>query len=678
MAQRITIIEYANIKGLTIYDVTQNAKEKGVILPENPEYVLDDSQLRQIDPIFAHQNKYKQIKSDRNVGSNESAPKSFTLKSEHQISKGPKINVLGKIDLSSLNQSISFAHKLDEKNKKEQNKQKDFLSEETINQLRVFGNTHQNERFTGKVQRVMPHGAYVTIDNLSAFLYPKDITWGYIDDINNFLYEGMEIEVVIIGYEEEKKKLRIGRKQLLDDPLLLQIDQFSIGDEIRGVVRKISKNRAYIEIQDGAIIEAPIPNGYTYPIGNSISGNITNIDISNHLVEIDITSQLAPKTIQESKPPKKKKQNRLDKNIAVVQFYDNRVNKFGRVLTNALGINNEDTSGTLYSLNLNERNWNPSLPPEEYDWITMNPSTFKGRREATNGDRLTYDKNGLLLALPYRGIFSKIEGQDSKGSYHDHDVICTVVGKILRKPGGKEIVIETFAEYLSNYSNAECPQIIEEFLQDSNLLKQLIALLPELKSYTSDNDTYCNAIKSITATVENSIFTQKDISILQALPDDFDFSSCLTEIIESLEKSSEEHLTEVRHWISAHTSILNALLANPTSLSMNLLYVISLITQNNSIYNDAGKPWNEAYKFLKEKSDSEAFSFLICYFSDKDKAFIEQANLIDELDYETSKKLVTKLLDNPQHHLEVLKLLAGRFIQNDFDIINNYILKFRI
>lgn len=57
------------------------------------------------------------------------------------------------------------------------------------------------------------------------------------------------------------------------------------------------------------------------------------------------------------------------------------------------------------------------------------------------------------------------------------------------------------------------------------MLKQLIALLPELKSYTSDNDTYCNAIKSITATIENSIFTQKDISILQALPDDFDFSS---------------------------------------------------------------------------------------------------------------------------------------------------------
>ena len=438
MAQRITILEYANIKDLTVYDVTQNAKEKGVILPEDPEYVLDDSQLRQIDPIFAHQNKYKQIKSESNIGSNESAPKSFTLKSEHQISKGPKINVLGKIDLSSLNQSISFAHKLDERNKKEQNKQKDFLSEETINQLRVFGNTHQNERFTGKVQRVMPHGAYVTIDNLSAFLYPKDITWGYIDDINNFLYEGMEIEVVIIGYEEEKKKLRIGRKQLLDDPLLLQIDQFSIGCEIQGIVKKISKNRAYIEIQNSAVVEASIPDGYTYPIGNSISGNITNIDISNHLVEIDITSQLIPKKKSKSKQPKNKNQHKLDKNIAVVQFYDNCVNNFGRVLTNALGINNKDTSGALYTFNLNKRNWNPVLSPEEDDWIVMNPATFKGRPEATNGDRLTYDKKGLLLALPYRGIFAKIEGKDSKGSYHDHNVICHVIGKILTKADGKE------------------------------------------------------------------------------------------------------------------------------------------------------------------------------------------------------------------------------------------------
>lgn len=671
MAQKITILEYANTKGLTVYDVTQNAKEKGVILPEDPEYVLDDSQLNQIDPIFAHQNKYKQIMSGNNIDSNESAPKTLTSKNEKQPSEN--LRVLNKIDLSSLNQSFRATHKPNKEYEKKQNKN-NILSEETIAQLREFGNTHQNERFTGKVQRVMHHGAYVTIENLSAFLYAKDVSWRYIDDINYFLYEGMEIDVIIISYEEEKKKLRIGRKQLMDDPLLSQIDQLSIGGEIQGVVKKIIKSRAYIEIQDGAIVKASIPNGYTYPIGNSVSGKITNIDISNHLVEIDITSHLVPKTSQEAKLPKKKKQHKLEKSIAVVQFYDNHVNYFGRVLTNALGINNEDSSSKLYSINLNERNWNPTIPPQENDWIIMNLRTFKGRREATNSAWLTYDKNGLLLALPYRGIFAKIEGKDSKGSYHEHDVICHVIDKILGKTDGKEIVIEAFAEYLSDYNNVEYSQVTEEFLQDDNLLKRLIALLPELKSYTSDNDTYCNAIKSLVATIKKRIFTPKDISTLQGLPDDFDFFSCLTETIESLDNSSEEHQTDVRHWLSAHTSILNALLENPASLSMNLLYVISLITQSNSIFSEAGKPWNETFEYLKEKSDSEAFSFLSCYLSDKDKAFVEQADLTNKLDYETSKKLVSKLLDDPQYYLEVLHLLAERFIENDFNIISHYIL----
>lgn len=287
MAQKNTILEYANTKGLTVYDVTQNAKEKGVILPEDPEYVLDDSQLNQIDPIFAHQNKYKQIMSGNNIDSNESAPKTLSSKNEKQPSEN--LRVLNKIDLSSLNQSFRATHKPNKEYEKKQNKN-NILSEETIAQLREFGNTHQNERFTGKVQRVMHHGAYVTIENHSAFLYAKDVSWRYIDDINYFLYEGMEIEVIIIGYEEEKKKLRIGRKQLMDDPLLSQIDQLSIGGEIQGVVKKIIKSRAYIEIQDGAIVKASIPNGYTYPIGNSVSGKITNIDISNHLVEIALVS----------------------------------------------------------------------------------------------------------------------------------------------------------------------------------------------------------------------------------------------------------------------------------------------------------------------------------------------------------------------------------------------------
>lgn len=91
----------------------------------------------------------------------------------------------------------------------------------------------------------------------------------------------------------------------------------------------------------------------------------------------------------------------------------------------------------------------------------------------------------------------------------------------------------------------EYSQVTEEFLQDDNLLKRLIALLPELKSYTSDNDTYCNAIKFLVATVRKRIFTPKDISTLQGLPDDFDFSHVLQRQLNPLtthQKSTKQML----------------------------------------------------------------------------------------------------------------------------------------
>ena len=103
MALRIKILEYANIKGLMVYDIVQNAKEKGAIQLEVPKYVLDDSQIKQSDPIFAHQNRYKYIAPKNNIDSKESEPEISTLKNEHQIGKGPTINVFLEIDLNSLN-----------------------------------------------------------------------------------------------------------------------------------------------------------------------------------------------------------------------------------------------------------------------------------------------------------------------------------------------------------------------------------------------------------------------------------------------------------------------------------------------------------------------------------------------------------------------------------------------
>ena len=644
MAINITLKEYATRKSSTVNDVIQFAAEKGVVIPNEPNYLLDDSALKQIDPIFHHRMKYGQLGTTNAI-------------------KQPKI--LGQIDLSSITLYTNPKAKTGEV-------KKNVMSDEEIYRLRDFGNNHHNERVYGIINKVMSHGAYISLGEVSGFLYTKDVAWGFVDDIHNYLLEGEKIEVIVLGFDEEKKKLLVGRKQLLEDPLLDVIDNLSVGNEIEGVLKGISKkNRAYIEIDNNAIAEAEIPSGYTYPKGQSISGIITALNKEQHLLEVTITSQLNEIIKPIPKSPKKK--TTLEKNIAVVQFFDNRVNMFGRVLTNALGINNEDNTGKLYTLDMSKGEWAPSLTPDDGDWVIFNPGkNFRGRI-AKNGDRLSYDKKGLLLAFPYRGKFAKISGVDSKGTRHHHNVICHIINKIFKKTDGRNIVIDAFADYLSAYDGDELSNVILEFLQDTELTKLLISLLPELKAYQNENDNCSNSIKTFGTAIENSIFSKKDIEIFSALPNDFDYTPFFDKTLEVLEASAQEKSVIVTRWLNSHSSILDSLLSRPESLSMDLLYAISIATQNHNVFVDSKKPWNETYRWLKEKTDSIAFSFLITYFADKEQTFIINSNIKNVLDYNEKKDLVSKLLDNPEHHTEVLMYLAEEFVSNDFELICSYI-----
>ena len=626
MALNISLKEYATLKNSAVNEVVQFAVEKGIIIPDDPNYLLNDSILKLIDPIFHHRMKYEQIDATKNAANQ------------------PKVKEEKRTD----------------------------ISDEEISRLKEFGNNHLNEIVYGVIDKVMSHGAYISMKDVYGFLCTKDVAWGYIDDVHNYLLEGEKIEVIVLGFDEDKKKLLVGRKQLLEDPLLNVIGKLSVGCEVNGIVKKISKkNRVYIEIENNAIAEADIPIGYTYPEGQSISGIISAINIEQHLLEITITSPL----IEKVKPIQNtlKKKNSLEKNIAVVQFFDNRVNNFGRVLTNALGIDSDDTNSELYSFNLNIRNWSSTITPNEGDWIVMTPANYRGRREATQGDRLSYDKNGLLLAFPYRGEFAKISGIDAKGTRHDYNVICHVVNEILRNADGKNIIIDSFAEYLLEYKGKQLDNAISEFLQDTELTKFLITLLPGFKVYQNENEDYVNSIKTFETAIENSIFSRKDITVFNDLPKDFDFTLFLDKTIEALEESAKEQFVNVCRWLKVHTSVLDILTSKTESLSMDLLYAIFNVTQNNKVFADSKKPWNDTYKWLKEKSESVAISFLISYFADKEQTFIINSNIQNVLDYNEKKEFVSKLLDTPEHHTEILMYLAEEFVSNDFELICSYI-----
>ena len=74
-------------------------------------------------------------------------------------------------------------------------------------------------RVVGKVARIMPFGAFVELDkHIDGLLHVSNVSWEWLDDINKALKVGDEIEVEVLEFDAENKRITLSRKALLEKP----------------------------------------------------------------------------------------------------------------------------------------------------------------------------------------------------------------------------------------------------------------------------------------------------------------------------------------------------------------------------------------------------------------------------------------------------------------------------
>ncbi len=68
----------------------------------------------------------------------------------------------------------------------------------------------------GKVARIMPFGAFIELDkHIDGLLHVSNVSWEWLDDINTALKVGDEIEVEVLEFDKENKRITLSRKALL-------------------------------------------------------------------------------------------------------------------------------------------------------------------------------------------------------------------------------------------------------------------------------------------------------------------------------------------------------------------------------------------------------------------------------------------------------------------------------
>ena len=71
----------------------------------------------------------------------------------------------------------------------------------------------------GKVARILPFGAFVEIEpNIDGLLHISNVSWDWISDINQVLKVGDEIEVAILEFDAENKRVTLSRKATMQAP----------------------------------------------------------------------------------------------------------------------------------------------------------------------------------------------------------------------------------------------------------------------------------------------------------------------------------------------------------------------------------------------------------------------------------------------------------------------------
>ena len=108
------------------------------------------------------------------------------------------------------------------------------------------------KRIKRKIVKVTNAGAYIELeDNIDGFLHSDDISWTRKPKNMNGLILGQEIEVMVISVDLENRSIRLGVKQLSEDPWKEFIGSYKAGSPVEGEITSITDFGLFLKVPGG-------------------------------------------------------------------------------------------------------------------------------------------------------------------------------------------------------------------------------------------------------------------------------------------------------------------------------------------------------------------------------------------------------------------------------------------
>lgn len=115
----------------------------------------------------------------------------------------------------------------------------------------ILNNLEKGQVLEGVVKNITNFGVFIDLGGVDGLLHITDISWGRVNHPNEVLNLDDKIKIVVLDFDEEKKRISLGMKQLEEHPWDSLAAELEVGSKIKGKVVNIADYGAFLELKPG-------------------------------------------------------------------------------------------------------------------------------------------------------------------------------------------------------------------------------------------------------------------------------------------------------------------------------------------------------------------------------------------------------------------------------------------
>ena len=291
----------------------------------------------------------------------------------------------------------------------------------------IISKLEKGQILEGTVKNITNYGVFIDLGGVDGLIHITDLSWGRVSDPKEIVQLDQKLNVVIIDFDDEKKRIALGLKQLTPHPWDALDPNLKVGDKVHGKVVVMADYGAFIEIAPGVeglihVSEmswsAHLHSAQEFmKVGDEVDAVILTLDREERKMSLGV------------KQLKEDPWEKIEEKYPVGSVHKAKVRNF----TN-FGIFTELEEGVDGLIHISDLSWTKKV---------KHPSEFTKIGEPIEVQVLDIDKENRRLSLGHKQLednpWDKFEEQFTQDSIHEGKVIEVLdKGAVIALEGGVE------------------------------------------------------------------------------------------------------------------------------------------------------------------------------------------------------------------------------------------------